>query len=102
MRPEDVTTLRTVQSILVRNYVDTQRLDVDVINGTVYIAGEFTVYDSALGSKKNDPVERDGIVKRTLLLLEREIRRMTGASFVQFKLANWERTGMMWTKKRKA
>ncbi len=102
MRPEDVTTLRTVQSILVRNYVNTQRLDVDVINGTVYIAGEFSVFDSALGSKKTDPVERDGVVRRTLLVLEREIRRLTVASFVQFKLANWERTGMLWTKKRQA
>jgi hypothetical protein len=101
MRPEDATTLRTVHAILVRNYVDTQRLDVDVINGTVYIAGEFAVFDSALGSKRNDPVERDGMIKRTLLVLEREIRRMTAAGFVQFKLANWERTGMMWTKKRK-
>jgi hypothetical protein len=98
--PEDFTTFRTVHSILVRNYADTQKLDVDVIHSTVYIEGEFVLYENAVGGKRNDPIERDGAVKRTLLQVEKEIRRLTPADSVQFKLSNWDRAGARWVKKR--
>jgi hypothetical protein len=99
MRPEDFSIFRTVQSILVRNYVDTQKLEVDVINGVVYVQGELVLFNTASGRKMDDLVERDAIIKRTLMQTEREIRRLTSASAICFKFTNWEQVGARWVRR---
>src|SRR5438067_801866 len=99
MTPEDQSTNRTVHLILVRNYVDTHKLDVDVIHNSVYIEGELVLADAAYSGRKDDPAEADGAVKRVLHEIEREIRRMTTSTSIHFKLSNWERVGQRWTRK---
>jgi hypothetical protein len=97
MTPEDFAILRTARSILVRNYVDTQKVDVDVIHRTVYIQGEFMLYDTA---KQKDPDLQAAAEKRALLIIEREIRRLSSADYVIFQLKNWQRTGARWMRRR--
>jgi len=97
MTLEELRLLRLVQGILVRNYVDTQRLDVDVVGTSVYIKGEFLVFDYHPSHRKDDPVEQDLSIKRTLLHIEQQIRGMSEVSYLEMKLDNWNRVGMQWT-----
>jgi len=99
MTPEDQSTMRTVHLILVRNYVDTHKLDVDVIHNSVYIEGELVLADAAYSGRKDDPVEAAGAARRVLNEIEREIRRMTTSTSIHFKLTNWERVGQRWVHK---
>jgi hypothetical protein len=92
--------MRVVHAILVRNYVDTHKLDVDVIHNSVYIEGELVLADGAYSGRKDDPIERDGAARRVLQEIEREIRRMTSTNAIHFKLSNWERVGQRWTHKK--
>ncbi len=52
MTLEELRVLRVVQGILVRNYVDTQKLDVEVIGSSVYIEGDFVMFDYQPGRKR--------------------------------------------------
>jgi hypothetical protein len=97
MNLEELKLLRLVQGILVRNYVDTQRLDVQVIGHSVYIQGEFKVFEYHPSQKKNDPLERDLGLKRTLLHIEQQIRSLGEVTYLEIKFSNWERHGMQWS-----
>ncbi len=97
MTLEELRILRVVQGILVRNYVDTQKLDVEVIGSSVYIDGDFVMFDYHPGHKKDDPVAQELGIQRTLLHIEQQIRGMAEVSHVEMKLKNWERHGMQWT-----
>lgn len=99
MTLEELRLLRLVQGVLVRNYVDTQKLDVDVIGQSVYIEGEFRVFEYHPTMKKSDPIERDLGVKRTILHVEQQIRNISEVSYLEMKLRNWERVGMQWVPK---
>jgi hypothetical protein len=99
MTLEELKLLRLVQGILVRNYVDTQKLDIQVIGSSVYLEGEFRVFEYHPGQKKSDPIERDLSTKRTLLHVEQQIRALGEVSYLELKFSNWERQGMMWTPK---
>ncbi|MGA2140743.1 MAG: hypothetical protein ABSH14_17965 [Verrucomicrobiia bacterium] len=97
MTLEELRLLRVVQGILVRNYVDTQRLDVQVIGSNVYVEGEFVIFDYQPSRKKTeDRIEQDLSVKRTLLYIEQQIRGLGEVTHLEFKLKNWERRGMQW------
>ena len=98
MTLEELRLLRVVQGILVRNYVDTQKLDVEVIGSSVYIEGEFYVFDYHPG-RKEDHTERDLSLKRTLLHIEQQIRGLGEVTYLEMKLRNWERRGMQWFSK---
>jgi hypothetical protein len=101
MTLEELRLTRLVQGILVRNYVDTQKLDAEVVGRSVYIEGEFRVFDYHPSMKKQDPVERDLGVKRTVLHVEQQIRGLPEVQHVEMKLHNWERVGMQWVPKHK-
>ncbi len=96
MNLEELRLQRLIQGILVRNYVDTQKLDLQVIGHSVYIDGEFKVFDYHPGQKKDDPIERDLGMRRTLLHIEQQIRGLGEVTYLEMKLANWERRGMQW------
>ena len=96
MNLEELRLQRLIQGILVRNYVDTQKLDLQVIGHSVYIEGEFKVFDYHPGQKKDDPIERDLGMRRTLLHIEQQIRGLGEVTYLEMKLANWERRGMQW------
>jgi hypothetical protein len=99
MTLEELRLLRVVQGVLVRNYVDTQKLDVQVIGSSVYIEGEFHVFDYHPGQKKEDRLEADLGLKRTLLHIEQQIRGLGEVTYLEMKLRNWERRGMQWVAK---
>jgi hypothetical protein len=99
MTLEELRLLRLVQGILVRNYIDTQKLDVEVIGTSVYIKGEFHVFEYHPSFKKPDHIERDLGLQRTLLHVEQQIRGLAEVSYMELKLSNWERIGMRWTAK---
>lgn len=96
MNLEELRLQRLIQGILVRNYVDTQKLDIQVIGHSVYIDGEFKVFDYHPATKKHDPIERDLGIRRTLLHIEQQIRGLGEVTFLELKLQNWERVGMQW------
>jgi hypothetical protein len=96
MTLEELRLHRLIQGIMVRNYVDTQRLDLQVIGHSVYLAGEFRVFEYHPSQKKEDPVERDLGVRRTLLHIEQQIRGLGEVTYLEMKFTNWERQGMQW------
>ncbi len=96
MTLEEVRLLRLVQGILVRNYVDTQRLDVDVCGGSVYIKGEFKVFDYYLAHKKGDPVEHELSMRKTLMHIEQQIRGIAEVNHLELKFDNWSHQGIQW------
>ena len=100
MTLEELRLLRVVQGVLVRNYVDTQKLDVQVIGSSVYIEGALHIFDYHPGKKNSDEqVEKDLGMKRTLLHIEQQIRCLSEVTHLQMKLKNWERRGMQWVPK---
>ena len=99
MNLEELKLLRLVQGILVRNYVDTQRLDLQVIGHSVYIQGDFKVFEYHPSQRKEDPLERDLGVRRTLLHIEQQIRSLGEITYLEIKFNNWERHGMQWAPK---
>ena len=99
MTLEELKLLRLIQGIFVRNYADTQRMDIQVIGSSIYIEGEFRVFEYHPGQKKSDPIERDLSTKRTLLHIEQQIRCLGEVSHLEFKFSNWERRGMAWSPK---
>ncbi|MGD1018196.1 MAG: hypothetical protein ABSA12_02640 [Verrucomicrobiia bacterium] len=99
MTLEELRVLRVVQGILVRNYVDTQKLDVQVIGSSVYIEGDFVMFDYQPGRRKDDHLEQELGVQRTLLHIEQQIRCMSEVNHLEIKLRNWERHGMQWVAK---
>jgi len=97
MTLEELRILRVVQGCLVRNYVDTQKLDVQVIGSSVYIEGDFVLFDyRPAGAKKEDRVEQELGANRTLLHIEQQIRCMGEVTHLEMKLKNWERRGLQW------
>ena len=96
MTLEELKLLRLVQGTLVRNYVDTQRMDIQVIGSSVYLEGEFRVFEYHPGQKKADPIERDLSTKRVLLHVEQQIRGLGEVTHLEMKFTNWERHGMQW------
>lgn len=102
MTLEELRLTRLIQGILVRNYVDTQKMEVQVIGSSVYIEGEFKVFEYHPSMKKADAVERDLGVKRTILHVEQQIRGLSEITHLEIKLRNWERVGMQWMPKHEA
>jgi signal transduction histidine kinase len=96
MTLEELRLMRLVQSILVRNYVDTQRLDVQVVGSSVYIEGEFHVFEYHPTHQHTDRVQREMGMKRLLMQIEHEIRRIGEVSHVEMKFRNWNRVGLQW------
>jgi hypothetical protein len=99
MNLDELRLQRLIQGIMVRNYVDTQKLDIQVIGHSVYIEGEFKVFEYHPSMKKDDPVERDLGVRRTLMHIEQQIRGMGEVTYIELKFINWERRGMQWVTK---
>ncbi len=100
MTLEELRILRVVQGILVRNYVDTQKLDVQVIGSSVYIEGDFVMFEYRPGGRKEDRIEQELSAKRSLLHIEQQIRSMSEVTHLQMKLRNWERLGAQWVARR--
>jgi hypothetical protein len=100
MTLEELRLMRLVQGILVRNYTDTQKLEIQVIGASVYIEGEFKVFDYRPSQGKQDPTERDLGVKRVISHVEQQIRGLGEVSHLEMKLKNWERVGMQWIPRR--
>ena len=99
MTLEELRVHRTIQGILVRNYVNTQKIEVQVIGASVYIEGEFQIFEYYAGQRKRDPVERDLDAARVLLHVEKQIRGLAEVSHIEFKLRNWERAGIQWLRR---
>lgn len=100
MTLEELRLQRLVQGIFVRNYVDTSRLSIEVIGSSVYVEGDFIVYDYHPGMKRSiDLVERDLSVRRTLYHIEQQIRSLPEVQHLEMKFNNWERRGLQWVPK---
>ena len=99
MNLEELRLQRLIQGVFVRNYADTQRLDIQVIGHSVYVEGEFRIFEYHSSQKKDDQVERDLGVKRTLMHIEQQIRCMGEVTYLEMKFRNWEHRGTQWVAK---
>lgn len=101
MNPEDFKKQKRIEAVFVRNYVDTSKIDVDVIGDSALIRGDFYVFEySPEGHKMKDPTEARGVMKKTCMTIEQEIRRMGEVTSISWQLKNWEKSGSNWTKKK--
>lgn len=100
MTLEELRLHRTIQGILVRNYVNTQKLDVEVIGASVYIEGTLEIFEYHSSMRKKDPTERDLEAARNLLHIEKQIRGVAEVGHLEFKLTNWQRVGIQWVRRR--
>lgn len=98
VNPNEVIKVKKIEAILVRNYVDTSRLDVNVHETSASISGELRLADFEKRSK--DPTELRTAVKKTCMTIEQEIRRIGDIYDVYWKLSNWERVGRQWIAKK--
>ena len=99
MNLEELRLQRLIQGVFVRNYVDTQRIEVQVIGHSVYVGGEFRIFEYHSSQKKEDAVERDLGVKRSIMHIEQQIRSMGEVTHLEMKFRNWERQGTQWIAK---
>lgn len=100
MTLEELRLHRTVQGIMVRNYVNTQKLDIDVIGSSVYIEGDLEIFEYHSSMRKKDPTEQDLEAARCLLHIEKQIRGLVEISHLEWKLNNWQRMDMRWVPRR--
>jgi transposase len=99
MTTEEHNISRSVGAILVRNYVDTQKCNVDVSGTTVTLEGELIFFEYGLNTK--DPIEKLQQSKKFLMLIERQIRRVPDVAQLSFRLRNWDRSGNQWIPRRR-
>jgi len=87
MNLEELKLLRLVQGILVRNYVDTQRLDVQVIGHSVYVEGEFKVFEyHPSQERKKTRSNATSACGARLLHIEQQIRSLGEVTYLQLKI----------------
>ena len=98
MNTDEAAKAKKIHAILVRNYVSTDKLEIDVHQGAVDITGELQVKD--FGTRIKDPTEINAGVKRACLGIESEIRRTAGVQEIYWRLRNWEKMGNRWTPKK--
>ncbi len=103
MNPEDYKKQKRVEAIFVRHYVDTSKIDVDVVGDSAVIGGELQIFEYCPeGSKMKDPTEARIVVKKACLTIEQEIRRMGEITSIAWHLRNWDKVGSNWIKKKAA
>jgi hypothetical protein len=96
---EDFRLQRIIEAMLVRSYVDTRKLDVQVISGNVYLDGAFEVANTKVASRGDDQqdlIESHHEARRALLLVEQQIRAMAEVNGLYFNLRNWAKSGGSW------
>ncbi len=98
MSPDEAGKAKKIQAILVRNYVSTDKLEIDVHQNAVDITGELQIKD--FGTKIKDPTEVQAGVKRACLSIESEIRRTASVQEIYWRLRNWDKAGNRWTPKK--
>jgi hypothetical protein len=92
----DYTIQTQVRALLVRNWMDTRRIDYNVIGGVVHMRGTMAVLYEHPERDQND---EHGISARLLVNLERDMMRVDGVKAVHYDLSNWIKTGGMWIKR---
>ena len=101
MKPEDANKAKQISAVLVKNYVDTAKIDVEVISSTAYLSGELVLFDSAFGGRRPDDLtEMTTGVKKICSQIEQEIRRVAQVSTITWQLRNWEKVGIRWVQKK--
>jgi len=93
MSSQDIRNNALVHAILVRNYLNTQRVEHAVIGDVVSISGAAELRREA-DLKSRSAME--AVVRRTLEKVEGEIKKLPGIQFVKFNLDNWVRQGHRW------
>jgi hypothetical protein len=93
MSSEDIKNNAFVHSILVRNYINTQKVEHGVSGEVVTISGSVELRREA-DYKSGSSMQ--AAVARTLEKIEDEIRKLPNIEFVKFKLDNWARQGRRW------
>ena len=93
MPSQDIRNNAFVHSILVRNYINTQKVDHSVVDKAVTIIGSIELQREAT---LKDRKIAEAAVARTLEKVEKEIKRIPNIEFVKFHLDNWARQGRRW------
>ena len=81
-----------VRRILIRHWLDLQRIDYRTTNCVVYIMGQFKGKGARKTEKKRDYAVNPAVVEA----VEREIGRIRGVKRVHMKLEGWTKSGGKW------
>ena len=93
MSSQDIRNNALVHAILVRNYLNIQRLEHGAVGETVNISGAAELQREA---DFKDKKLAEAAVARTLEKVERELRKLPNIGFVSFHLDNYARQGRRW------
>ncbi len=101
---DDVHIQKEVEAIMVRSHVDTAKINIDVVNRSVYVDGFFHVFDythrqqsDKEGHELQDTGTSQGNAKKLLLFIEQQIRGISQVGSLQMKFQNWRKTSSGWT-----
>ena len=96
----DTSRAKRIEALLVRHYLDTSKLDVEVIGSTAYISGELHMFEYDLGQRRlKEPGELAPAVNRTCQLIDQEILRLMDVWLVKWDLRNWEKRTNHWVQR---
>jgi len=96
MTAEDLEIYRQMRTVLVRNWVNLQRLDFGSTGGSVYVRGRMRLLREPHTARREE-TDHEGVTATFLLHLEQQIRRIPGVRAVSWNLDGWQRTGLGWT-----
>ncbi|MCK4668357.1 hypothetical protein KAU33_16510 [Candidatus Dependentiae bacterium] len=88
-----------LKKMLVERGIDTSKLQISTMGGTVYLRGQLDFMHSQAAVPGHS---HQWMAKRIKFLrdLERDVKRLRGVRFVRFQLTNWEKDGDKWIERR--
>ena len=89
-----------LKKLLVERGIDTSKLNISTMGGTVYLRGKLEYMHG--GSVNKDKFYHQWYAKTIKFLrdLERDIKRLRGVRYIRFQLTNWEKDGDKWVERR--
>ena len=93
MASRDIKNNALVHAILVRNYINPQRVDHSVIHNIVNISG---VIELRREASVKDKKIAEAAIARTLDKIEGELKKLPEIEFIKYNLDNFIRQGRRW------
>ncbi len=88
-----------LKKMLVERGIDTSRLRISTMGGTVYLRGQLEFMHAAPAAHGQG---HQWMAKKIKFLrdLERDVKRIRGVRFIRFQLSNWEKDGDKWLERK--
>ena len=97
MSVEDMRVSRDVRRVLAKRWIKLQRLNYNVVNGTLYMRGHLEVMREPATSRTEKETDQFGIGPKFMLSLERELMKVPGVRTLRWDLSSWNRGSSGWS-----